>query len=78
MNSQSALVDRTLAEVTLHRVREGLAHSETACVTQVLEVLQEMAQKADRLSILGERVALTPTRLQQLKALRNQLAVLRH
>src|SRR6185503_10597940 len=51
MNSQSALVDRTLAEVTLHRVREGLAHSETACVTQVLEVLQEMAQKADRLSI---------------------------
>jgi hypothetical protein len=27
---------------------------------------------------VGERVALTPTRLQQLKALRNQLAVLRH
>ena len=43
--------DDPLAEVTVHRVREGLARGDTACVTEVLEVLQQMAQRADCLSI---------------------------
>lgn len=41
----------SLATQTVARVREGLAHKETACVTQVLEIIQEMSDKADRLSV---------------------------
>src|SRR5262249_27301763 len=43
--------DDPLAAETVRRVREALAHSETACVTQVLEIVQELSQKAEHLSV---------------------------
>jgi HD-like signal output (HDOD) protein len=51
MNNPVATSDDSLAEITVRRVREGLARSDTACVTEVLDVLQEMSQRADCLSI---------------------------
>jgi len=49
--SGSGYVIESLAVKTVQRVHEALAHSETACVTQVLEIVQELSQKADRLSV---------------------------
>jgi len=43
--------DYSSAGHTVARVREALAHKDTACVTQVLEIIQEMSDKADRLSV---------------------------
>ncbi len=40
-----------LAARTVAQVREGLAQRETACVAQVLEVIQQLSGKADRLSV---------------------------
>lgn len=39
------------AAQTIARITDALAHSETACVTQVLEIIQEMSNRADRLSV---------------------------
>ena len=51
MNESPLALEGSLAGQTLARVREALAHGETACVTQVLEIIQEMSDKAEHLSV---------------------------
>lgn len=51
MNDPVPIRDGSPAAETLRRVREELSRSDTACVTQVLEIVQEMSQRADRLSV---------------------------
>lgn len=51
MNKFALEPDYALAVRTVARVREALTHRDTACVTQVLEVVQEMTNKAEHLSV---------------------------
>ena len=51
MNKIALEPDYALAVRTVARVREALTHRDTACVAQVLEVVQEMTNKAEHLSV---------------------------
>lgn len=51
MNEIAQEPNDSLAIRTVARVKEALLHRDTACVTQVLEVIQEMANKAEQLSV---------------------------
>lgn len=51
MSDQAVKGQRTQAERTLAIVREGLARRDTACVTQVLEIIQQLSGKVDHLSV---------------------------
>lgn len=51
MNEIAPTADESPAGRTLASVREALARSETACVTQVLEIIKELSDKADHLSV---------------------------
>jgi HD-like signal output (HDOD) protein len=51
MNQTATQRDSPASGRTLSLVREALAHGETACVTQVLEIIQEVSDRADHLSI---------------------------
>ena len=51
MNDSYPEPDLTLAGQTVSRVREALSHQETACVTKVLEIIQEMSGKAEHMCV---------------------------
>jgi HD-like signal output (HDOD) protein len=51
MNEIAPAADGSPAGRTLTSVREALARSDTACVTQVLEIIKELSDKADHLSV---------------------------
>jgi hypothetical protein len=51
MSEKMIAVGATTATRTLAAVREGLARRETACVTQVLEIIQQLSGKVDHLSV---------------------------
>lgn len=51
MSDTTQQISRSPADRTVSRIREALAHSDTACVSQVLEVVQQMSGKVDDLSI---------------------------
>ncbi len=51
MNKIALEPDYALAVRTVARVREALTHRDTACVAQVLKVVQEMSNKAEDLSV---------------------------
>lgn len=51
MSDETQQLGRSLADITVAKIRDALQQSDTACVTQVLEVIQEMSNKAEHLSV---------------------------
>lgn len=51
MSGTSSQPDRSPADRTVAQVREALSRGDTACVTKVLEIIQELSGKADQMSV---------------------------
>lgn len=51
MSDTTQQIIRSPAERTITTIREALSRGDTACVTQVLEVIQQMSNKVDELSV---------------------------
>jgi HD-like signal output (HDOD) protein len=51
MSDTTQQIIRSPAEKTVTTIREALSRGDTACVTQVLEVIQQMSNKVDELSV---------------------------